>query len=55
MRDGTIPPTIGIEQLAEGIDVDVVTESRSAELGTVLINARGIGGFNSSMVLTRPS
>jgi minimal PKS chain-length factor (CLF/KS beta) len=55
MRDGTIPPTVGIDQVAEGIDLDLVSEARSAEVGTVLINARGSGGFNSSMVLTRAS
>lgn len=55
MRDGTIPPTVGVEQPADGIDLDLVREPRSAALSTVLVNARGIGGFNASLVLRTAS
>jgi 3-oxoacyl-(acyl-carrier-protein) synthase len=52
MRDGLLPPTINLEHPAEGFDLDFVTgEARSAKLETVLVNARGFGGFNSSIVL----
>jgi minimal PKS chain-length factor (CLF/KS beta) len=54
MRDGLIPPTINLDEPAEGCELNFVTgEARSAELRTVLINARGFGGFNSALVLRR--
>jgi 3-oxoacyl-(acyl-carrier-protein) synthase len=52
MRDGLLPPTINLDHPAKGCDLDFVTgEARAANLGTVLVNARGFGGFNSSIVL----
>ena len=54
MRDGVLPPTINLDSPAEGLDLDFVTEPREAELRTVLVNARGFGGFNSALVLRRP-
>jgi 3-oxoacyl-(acyl-carrier-protein) synthase len=54
MRDGVIPPTINLDEPAEGCDLDFVTgSSRKADVGTALINARGYGGFNSALVLRR--
>jgi 3-oxoacyl-(acyl-carrier-protein) synthase len=54
MRDGRLPPTVNLEQQAEGIDLDLVTgAAREAKLDTVLVNARGFGGFNSALVLGR--
>jgi act minimal PKS chain-length factor (CLF/KS beta) len=53
MRDGVIPPTINLDRPAAGFDLDFVTgDARTAELKTVLVNARGFGGFNSSVVLS---
>lgn len=54
MRDGTIPPTVGIDSVADGVDLDLVQDARPATLSTVLVNARGIGGFNASLVLRTP-
>jgi 3-oxoacyl-(acyl-carrier-protein) synthase len=54
MRDGRLPPTINLDQPAPGCELNFVTrEARPAELNTVLINARGFGGFNSAMVLRK--
>jgi minimal PKS chain-length factor (CLF/KS beta) len=54
MRDGSIPPTVNLDQPADGNDLDFVTgEARKAEVKTVLINARGYGGFNGALVLRR--
>jgi act minimal PKS chain-length factor (CLF/KS beta) len=54
MRDGVIAPTINLDRPAEGCDLDfVVGEARQASLETVLVNARGFGGFNSALVLRR--
>jgi minimal PKS chain-length factor (CLF/KS beta) len=54
MRDGAIPPTINLDEPADGNDLDFVTGSaREAQVDTVLINARGYGGFNAALVLRR--
>jgi minimal PKS chain-length factor (CLF/KS beta) len=54
LRDGTIPPTVNLDEPADGNDLDFVTGSaRKAKLNTVLINARGYGGFNAALVLRR--
>ncbi|MBA3365920.1 MAG: ketosynthase chain-length factor [Actinobacteria bacterium] len=54
IRDGVLPPTINLEQPAEGCDLAFVKdEAREAELDTVLVNARGFGGFNGALVLRR--
>jgi 3-oxoacyl-(acyl-carrier-protein) synthase len=53
MRDGRLPPTINLDDPAEGCDLNFVTAAQDAELQTVLVNARGFGGFNAAMVLRR--
>jgi act minimal PKS chain-length factor (CLF/KS beta) len=54
MRDGCLPPTINLEEPADGFDLSfVVGEARDAKLDTVLVTARGFGGFNAAMVLRR--
>ena len=54
MRDGQLPPTVNLDEPAEGCELDFVTGSaRKAELGTVLVAARGYGGFNAALVLKR--
>jgi 3-oxoacyl-(acyl-carrier-protein) synthase len=54
MRDGVIPPTINLDEPAEGCDLNFVTGSaQKADVGTALIAARGYGGFNSALVLRR--
>jgi 3-oxoacyl-(acyl-carrier-protein) synthase len=52
MRDGRLPPTINLDEPADECDLRFVTGSaEQAELGTVLVLARGFGGFNSALVL----
>jgi 3-oxoacyl-(acyl-carrier-protein) synthase len=54
MRDGALPPTVNLDEPADGCDLDFVTGSpRQLELGTVLVVARGYGGFNAALVLRR--
>ncbi len=54
MRDGVIPPTINLDEPAEGCDLDFVTgEAREAKVDTALVNARGYGGFNAALVVRR--
>lgn len=54
MRDGLIPPTINLDEPADGCDLNFVTGSaQKADLGTALVLARGFGGFNGALVLRR--
>ncbi len=54
IRDGVIPPTIHLDRPAEGCDLNlVVGKAQSKELKTVLVNARGFGGFNSALVIQK--
>jgi 3-oxoacyl-(acyl-carrier-protein) synthase len=49
-----VPPTINLDRPAEGCDLArVVGEAKEMRLDTVLVNARGFGGFNSALVLRR--
>lgn len=53
MRDAVIPPTVNLDDPAEGCDLSFVTSAREAELATALVIARGYGGFNAALVLRR--
>jgi act minimal PKS chain-length factor (CLF/KS beta) len=53
IRDGVVPPTVNVRQLATGIDIDIVLEPRRCRLDHVLVVARGRGGFNAAMVVSR--
>jgi 3-oxoacyl-(acyl-carrier-protein) synthase len=54
IRDGRIPPTVGIDELAPGIELDVVTGgARTADIEAGLVLARGTSGVNSALVLRR--
>jgi minimal PKS chain-length factor (CLF/KS beta) len=56
MRDGVLPPTINLDQPAEGCELNFVTgQAQEAKLQNVLVNARGFGGFNSALVLRAAS
>ncbi|MGZ6965417.1 MAG: beta-ketoacyl synthase N-terminal-like domain-containing protein [Acidimicrobiia bacterium] len=52
MRDGVIPPTVNVDELADGCEINLVrATAQSADLETALLLARGSGGFNSALVL----
>jgi 3-oxoacyl-(acyl-carrier-protein) synthase len=56
MRDGEIPPTINVEQAAAGCELPLVRgRPVAAQVDTALVVARGFGGFNSALVLRRPT
>ncbi|MBB0244093.1 ketosynthase chain-length factor [Streptomyces alkaliphilus] len=51
LRDGVIPPTVNVRpDPAHGLDL-VVGRPRETELRTVLVLARGYGGFNAAAVI----
>lgn len=52
IRDGVIPPTVGVTARPD-LELDLVVDRpREANLRTALVLARGYGGFNSAVVLT---
>lgn len=55
VRDGVIPPTVGVTAPAPGCDIDlVIGASRERPVRTALVLARGYGGFNSALLVTAP-
>ncbi|GER90271.1 hypothetical protein KDW_44330 [Dictyobacter vulcani] len=54
MQQGMIPSTPHLDQLAPGCDLDYVCQPRPTDsFDHCLLNARGIGGANASMVLQK--
>ncbi|WP_304999742.1 beta-ketoacyl synthase N-terminal-like domain-containing protein [Geodermatophilus marinus] len=53
LRDGLVPPTGNVEEPVPEHRLDLVRETRTADLDVVVVLARGFGGFNSSLVLRR--
>jgi act minimal PKS chain-length factor (CLF/KS beta) len=52
IRDQVIPPTVGCTEPARGCRLDLVRWARPATIRTVLLLARGYGGFNAALVVT---
>lgn len=53
MQDSLAPPTIGVEELAEGAQIDLIRDrARSMTIRNVLVLARGYLGFTSAVVLS---
>jgi 3-oxoacyl-(acyl-carrier-protein) synthase len=54
IRDGVIPPTINLDEPANGAALDFVSgQAREAKVDTALVLARGFGGFNAALVVRR--
>jgi minimal PKS chain-length factor (CLF/KS beta) len=53
IRDGVAPAVGNLDEPDPAYGLDLVRVPRELDLGAVLVNARGFGGFNSSMVLRR--
>jgi minimal PKS chain-length factor (CLF/KS beta) len=53
MRDGIVPGTAHLDDPVDAPGLDLVTQNRVQDLRTVVVLARGFGGFNSSLVLRR--
>ncbi|WP_328722921.1 ketosynthase chain-length factor [Streptomyces sp. NBC_00247] len=51
MRDGVIPPVGNLDDPDLALGLDLVGRPRESKLDTVLVTARGQGGFNSALVL----
>jgi act minimal PKS chain-length factor (CLF/KS beta) len=53
IRDGVIPPTVGVRHSPYDLDL-VLGEPRRRTVRTVLVAARGFSGFTAAMVLRQP-
>jgi act minimal PKS chain-length factor (CLF/KS beta) len=53
MRDGVVPPTPHVTEVPDEYRLDLVLQPRTARLDTALVVARGRGGFNAALVLTK--
>ena len=53
MRDGIVPGTAYLDDPVDAPGVDLVQRNRVQDVATVVVLARGFGGFNSSLVLRR--
>lgn len=53
IRDGVVPPTPHVRTVPDEYAIDLVLERREAEVGVVVVLARGRGGFNSALVITK--
>ncbi|MFH8289481.1 ketosynthase chain-length factor [Streptomyces sp. NPDC018059] len=51
MRDGVIPPAVHVDSVVDDYDIDLVlTEPRPCDIASVLVLARGAGGFNTALI-----
>jgi minimal PKS chain-length factor (CLF/KS beta) len=55
LRDQVIPPTVNVTSPDPAFQLDLVTQARPAGLRHALVLARGHGGFNSALLLRRPT
>jgi act minimal PKS chain-length factor (CLF/KS beta) len=55
VRHGTIPPTVNVSRPVPEYELDIVVEPRRQPVRAALVVARGNGGFNAAMVVTRQS
>jgi len=53
MRDGIVPAVGNLDRPDPAYGLDLVREPRARPVDVVLVAARGHGGFNSAIVLTR--
>jgi len=55
LRDQVVPPTINLDQVGEGCDLDYVPKvARQLSLEYTLSNSFGFGGTNGSLIFRRP-
>ena len=54
IRDGLVPAVGNLDQPLDDCPVDLVRETRELPIRAVMINSRGYGGFNSSLIITAP-
>ncbi|GII60790.1 actinorhodin polyketide beta-ketoacyl synthase [Sphaerisporangium krabiense] len=55
VRDGVIPPTVGVRAAAPSYELDLVrSTARDGPVRNALVLATGHGGFNAALLLTAP-
>jgi act minimal PKS chain-length factor (CLF/KS beta) len=53
IRDGVIPPTPNVRTVPDEYGIDLVRTRRQARVDVAVVLARGRGGFNAALVITR--
>ncbi len=54
LHHGVVPPTINLDEVGEGCDLDYVPKvARQARMNAVISNSFGFGGTNGSLLFTR--
>ncbi|KZM72315.1 ketosynthase chain-length factor [Nocardia terpenica] len=53
IRDGVLPPTPNVRTVPDEYAIDLVLGRREMEVGVAVVLARGRGGFNSALVITK--
>jgi 3-oxoacyl-[acyl-carrier-protein] synthase II len=51
IKNNIITPSINIDNIKEGYDINYTSTAKSQEINTVLCNSFGFGGTNSSILL----
>ena len=56
LKDQVVPPTINYNNPDEDCDLDYIpNEARDVKLNTVMSNSLGFGGYNASLIFSKPS
>ncbi|MFI2105454.1 beta-ketoacyl-[acyl-carrier-protein] synthase family protein [Isoptericola sp. NPDC019693] len=53
LRDGVVPPTLNLDSIDPGVDLDVVTTPRPTAARHALVDAFGFGGHSAALALSR--
>jgi 3-oxoacyl-[acyl-carrier-protein] synthase II len=54
IRDGVVPPTLNLDEIDPGVQLDVATgEARKADISVAVNDSFGFGGHNVALVFTR--
>jgi act minimal PKS chain-length factor (CLF/KS beta) len=53
LREGVLPPTVNVSRPTPEYELDLVVAPRPAPASTALLLARGHGGFNAAMVVSK--
>ncbi|HEY0814446.1 MAG TPA: beta-ketoacyl-[acyl-carrier-protein] synthase family protein [Pseudonocardia sp.] len=53
IREGIIPGTLNLDELDQGVELDVAAEPRKVDIGAAVCNSFGFGGHNAAVTFTK--